>query len=153
MLPSLLALQRPPATPGTPDVDAEAIRDAALRAAREALEGMQVEAQIPPPAPRPPMPPEFELAIIIIIAVLATIALMAIGIPIARAVVRRMDHRSAQPALTPGLESRFERLEQAVEAVAIEVERISEAQRYSAKLLTERLPKAVPERSGGGSVG
>jgi hypothetical protein len=34
--------------------------------------------------------------------------------------------------------TRFERLEQAVDAIAVEVERISEAQRFSAKLLSEQ---------------
>ena len=35
-------------------------------------------------------------------------------------------------------EARFSRLEDAVETIAIEVERIAEAQRFSAKLLAER---------------
>jgi hypothetical protein len=35
-------------------------------------------------------------------------------------------------------DDRFERLEQAVDSIAIEVERISESQRFSAKLLAER---------------
>ena len=35
-------------------------------------------------------------------------------------------------------ESRFDRLEHAVDAIAVEVERISEAQRFSAKLLSEQ---------------
>jgi hypothetical protein len=35
----------------------------------------------------------------------------------------------------------MERLEQAIEAVAIEVERISEGQRYTTKLLGERTGK------------
>jgi hypothetical protein len=39
------------------------------------------------------------------------------------------------------------RLEQAVEAIAIEVERISEAQRFSAKLLSERAVEPVSEPS------
>jgi hypothetical protein len=34
----------------------------------------------------------------------------------------------------------MERLEHAIEAVAIEVERISEGQRYTTKLLSERVP-------------
>jgi len=37
-------------------------------------------------------------------------------------------------------EDRFARLENAVDAIAIEVERMSEAQRFSAKLMSERLP-------------
>ncbi|MEO8624352.1 MAG: hypothetical protein ABI625_24945 [bacterium] len=41
--------------------------------------------------------------------------------------------------------ARFDRLEQSVESIAIEVERISEAQRFAAKLLAER-HEATPER-------
>ena len=37
-------------------------------------------------------------------------------------------------------DERFERLQQSVDAIAIEVERIAEAQRFSAKLLSERSP-------------
>ncbi|MEO8576959.1 MAG: hypothetical protein ABI556_09675 [Gemmatimonadales bacterium] len=37
-------------------------------------------------------------------------------------------------------EDRFARLENAVDAIAVEVERMSEAQRFSAKLMSERLP-------------
>ncbi|MDB4873574.1 MAG: hypothetical protein JWM41_20 [Gemmatimonadetes bacterium] len=39
---------------------------------------------------------------------------------------------------------RLERIEQAVEAVAIEVERIAEAQRFSAKLMAEQAQRALP---------
>jgi hypothetical protein len=44
-------------------------------------------------------------------------------------------------------ESRIERIENAVDAIAIEVERISEAQRYTVGLLSDRLPPRV-ERVG-----
>ena len=37
-----------------------------------------------------------------------------------------------------GLEERLTRIEQAIEAVAVEVERISEGQRFTTKLLSER---------------
>jgi len=40
---------------------------------------------------------------------------------------------------------RLDRIEQAVEAVAVEMERVSEAQRFSARLLSERLPDALPQ--------
>ena len=41
-------------------------------------------------------------------------------------------------------ESRFARLEEAVDSIAIEVERIAEAQRFTAKLMSERLPDRLP---------
>ena len=44
-------------------------------------------------------------------------------------------------------EDRMARLEQAVEAIALEVERISEGQRFTTKLLAERVG-AEPHRAG-----
>lgn len=44
-------------------------------------------------------------------------------------------------------EDRFARLENAVDAIAIEVERMSEAQRFSAKLMSERLPASSSSQS------
>ena len=44
-------------------------------------------------------------------------------------------------------ESRIERIENAVDAIAIEVERISEAQRFTVGLLAERLPARPGERA------
>lgn len=52
---------------------------------------------------------------------------------------RRPAAGAATATLPPDAVARLARIEQAVEAVAIEVERISEAQRYSAQLLTDRL--------------
>jgi hypothetical protein len=49
---------------------------------------------------------------------------------------------SALPSVS---EERFARLEQAVDAIALEVERISEGQRFTTKLLAER---AQPEQQG-----
>ncbi|MBK5189508.1 MAG: hypothetical protein JJD97_14790 [Gemmatimonadaceae bacterium] len=42
-------------------------------------------------------------------------------------------------------DARFERLEQAVESIAIEMERVSEGQRFVTKLLIDRAPP-VPEQ-------
>jgi hypothetical protein len=48
-------------------------------------------------------------------------------------------------ALPPALDERMQRLEQSMESIAIEVERISEGQRFTTKLLTDR-PEAVSVR-------
>src|SRR5262245_9358182 len=49
-----------------------------------------------------------------------------------------------QPALPPDslrrIEARLSEMQQALDTVAIEVERISEGQRFTAKLLSERTP-------------
>jgi hypothetical protein len=42
------------------------------------------------------------------------------------------------PALTSASDARLERIETAVDAIAIEVERIAEAQRFTARLAAER---------------
>jgi hypothetical protein len=43
-------------------------------------------------------------------------------------------------------DARFERLEQAVESIAIEMERVSEGQRFVTKLLAERAPSASEQQ-------
>jgi hypothetical protein len=78
-----------------------------------------------------------------------TIAVIALGIPIIRAFTRRWERGATQlpPPTSPDVIARLERIEQAVEAVAVEVERIAEAQRFSAKLLAEQrgaLPRSNP---------
>ena len=47
-------------------------------------------------------------------------------------------------ALPGDVERRLRSLEIAVESVAVEVERIGEAQRYTTRLIDERLPAPVP---------
>jgi hypothetical protein len=80
-------------------------------------------------------------------SVLITIAVIALGIPIIRAFTRRLIDRPPVMAPIPAdVQNRLERIEQAVEAVAIEVERISESQRYLTKLMAE--PKALPGARG-----
>ena len=45
---------------------------------------------------------------------------------------------SAPPAVPPELAARLAHMEQAIDAIAVEVERISEGQRFTTKLLAER---------------
>jgi hypothetical protein len=67
-------------------------------------------------------------------------------IPIVFALARRIWVRSSprvQPAIDLESSPRLQRLEEAIESIAIEVERIGEAQRFATKLLTERPEPAV----------
>ena len=58
---------------------------------------------------------------------------------ILRAIFVRIGRRApAVPPLAAVDDTRFARLEQAVDAIALEVERISEAQRFAARLMAER---------------
>jgi hypothetical protein len=52
-----------------------------------------------------------------------------------------LEHRGPR-SLPDAVESRLERIEQAVDAIALEMERVSEGQRFTTKVLAER--SAVP---------
>jgi hypothetical protein len=67
-----------------------------------------------------------------------TVIALAVGVPLARAFARRMDRQRLQPPVTPEVLQRLERMENAIDAVAVEIERISENQRFTTRLLTER---------------
>ena len=60
----------------------------------------------------------------------------------------KMAGLGALPPQPANIEARLERVEQAVEAVAVEIERIGESQRFLTKVLTE----ARPGLTGGSSV-
>jgi hypothetical protein len=62
---------------------------------------------------------------------------LAIGVPLARAYARKMDAEGRNPRLPTEVTDRLERMEQALDSVALEVERISEGQRFTIKLLSE----------------
>jgi len=62
------------------------------------------------------------------------------------AYVDRQKHKGISPKSITLLDARMERIEHAVDAIAVEVERISEGQRFTTKLLSERVA-AVPALS------
>jgi hypothetical protein len=67
-------------------------------------------------------------------ALFLMIAIIAVGKPLARALGSVIERRSLKPAMPAEFGSRLERIEQGIESVSIEVERISESQRYLLKL-------------------
>jgi len=70
----------------------------------------------------------------------------AIGWPIARALARKMDREAVQPKIPLELQGRLERMEQAIDSIAVEVERISEGQRFTTKLLSDRQQSLPPRQ-------
>ncbi len=74
--------------------------------------------------------------IVTIVAFFGTVVIVTLGVPLVRAYVRRQD---AQTALNvPQIDERLSRIENAIEAMSIEVERVSEGQRFVTRLLAER---------------
>lgn len=83
--------------------------------------------------------------IVMFVCVAATI----IGLPVARAYARRMDRGEGDLRLPNDVNNRLERMEQTIDSIAIEVERISENQRFTTKLLAERAKadENLPEKA------
>jgi len=81
----------------------------------------------------------------IAVAFFTTIVIIALGIPFIRALGKRWERPALPPPTSSDVTARLERIEQAVEAVAIEVERIAEAQRFAAKLMAEQPKRALPD--------
>lgn len=71
------------------------------------------------------------------IAAFVCIAASLIGVPLARAYGRRIESRGNED-LSRDVMARLQRMEQAIDSIAVEVERISEGQRFTTKLLSER---------------
>ena len=67
-------------------------------------------------------------------ALFLMIAIIAVGKPLARALGSVIERRSLKPAMPAEFGARLERIEQGIESVSIEVERISESQRYLLKV-------------------
>jgi hypothetical protein len=80
----------------------------------------------------------------------AFVLLLALVLPLSIGWARRIARggRQETPSLSSDQTSRFERLEQAVDAIAIEVERISEGQRFVTKILAERPARATVAEQG-----
>jgi hypothetical protein len=77
-------------------------------------------------------------AVDISIGFFLTVAIIIIGLPLARAFSRRMDRRGGTTQVSNEVSSQLAHLNQAVDAIALEVERISEGQRFTTRLLSEQ---------------
>ena len=88
------------------------------------------------------MPPASDIiqpqAVDISVAFFMTIAIIIIGLPLARAFARRMDRKGASPQISTDVSAQLAQLNQSVDAIALEVERITEGQRFTTRLLTEQ---------------
>ena len=72
------------------------------------------------------------------IVLFISMGVTTIGVSFAKAYGRRQDRTALPPSVPTDLTARLERMEQAIDSIAIEVERISEGQRFTTKLFAER---------------
>lgn len=90
------------------------------------------------PSAPPGRSPRFDRGPMTAFSIVFTLFVLA---PMAIAAARLMWRRASRPAVPPAWSdatTRFDRLEQAVDAIAIEMERVSEGQRFMTRILTER---------------
>jgi hypothetical protein len=132
--------QTPPAPPTPPEIP----RNITVRNS----DGTQTVIGIPPGLARDVIPQQ---VVDISIAFFLTMAAIIIGLPLARAFARRMDRRGSGAQIPSDLSHQIGQLNQAVDAIALEVERISEGQRFTTRLLSEQrdaarqtLPTSTP---------
>lgn len=88
-----------------------------------------------PFTPRNEIPPQ---AVEMAMGFFFTVVAIIIGLPIARAFARRMDRKAVAPQVPAEVTQQLNHLAQAVDAIALEVERISEGQRFATRLLSEQ---------------
>jgi hypothetical protein len=92
-----------------------------------AVKGMPWDADIPPRVKD------------VSVAFFVMLAAIVIALPIMRAIGKRIERGAPAPMTIPAeMQSQMQHLTQSVDAIAIEVERISEGQRFATKLLTEK---------------
>ena len=85
------------------------------------------------------------------IAVVSVVFICAVLMPISIGIVRRLTRgapRPLPPVSDPAMNARMDRLEQAMDAIAIEIERVSEGQRFVTKVLTQRPAQSAPTPAG-----
>lgn len=85
------------------------------------------------------------------VAAISAATIIFVFFPIALAMARWIWRRSGKGPtsavqLSPQVDQRLERLEQGVEAIAIEIERVTEGQRFVTKLLSEQATNASREK-------
>ena len=77
-------------------------------------------------------------AVLMTYAVCASFAFIIVGWPVARAFARWLDRRGASNRISADVQGRLDAMDRNIDTVAVELERVSEGQRFTAKLLAER---------------
>ena len=149
--------QPAPRAPATTRRDARGIGDQIREQIQAEIEAAKQGTPATPPAPGDRtftirgrngevttigMPPASEIippqAVDIAFGFFWMLAIIIIGLPIARAFGRRMDRKGGTAQIPGEVSAQLSQLNQAVDAIALEVERISEGQRFTTRLLSEQ---------------
>ncbi|HMA20573.1 MAG TPA: hypothetical protein VKO87_07195 [Gemmatimonadaceae bacterium] len=129
--------------------DAQIAAEQAAKAAAQGRNGPRTIVIGGPDAPVPPgipttqvafnpgemIPPQAEA---IAISFFVMIAAIVIGLPVMRAWARRIERGTPTATIPTEMRDQLRQLSQSVDAIAIEVERISEGQRFTTKMLADR---------------
>jgi hypothetical protein len=93
------------------------------------------------------MGPEW-IGLFVPLGIMATVVAITVGKPAVNAWAKKIENESRRPVIPGEVLTRLESMEQSIDAIAVEVERISEGQRFTTKLLAEsRDPQALPSPS------
>jgi hypothetical protein len=91
------------------------------------------------------MPPDPNLIVHEVFSwVIPGIVTIVLGFPIVRLITKWLEPKPVPPRELSAINSRLERIEAAVDAIAVEVERISESQRFTARLQSEQHAPQLP---------
>ena len=82
--------------------------------------------------------------------VIPGVVTLVLGLPIVRLITKWLEPRPVPPRELGAINVRLEKIETAVDAIALEVERISESQRFTARLQSEQSTRRLPDASDAG---
>ncbi len=95
------------------------------------------------------MPPDPNLIVQTVFSwVVPGVITLVLGFPIVRLITKWLEPRPVPPRELGAINGRLERIEAAVDAIAVEVERISESQRFTARLQSEQPAHRLPGAGG-----
>jgi hypothetical protein len=91
------------------------------------------------------MPPDPNLIVHEVFSwVVPGLVTIILGYPVVRLITKWLEPRPVPPRELSSINGRLERIEAAVDAIAVEVERISGSQRFTARLQSEHAAPRLP---------
>lgn len=75
--------------------------------------------------------------IVVPLGFFAMVVMIVVGRPFVKAIAAKAEAEAKNPQLPREVMERLERMDQSLDAIAVEVERISEGQRFTTKLLSD----------------